>query len=167
MFFTKIYTMLSTLTSKTVNQRRSTHTKFATKEAFNKGACFAGEWIVTCGPRRRPGTPAMLVVHHLLFQHACDADGQLFFNVRCMLQVDGKAQSGPDLSVTHFSGLKLPNPFVIGSGRRMPRRMPTVDAAFPRSTLPRSSKYSTFKRSVSLTIFFVAKQVLQGQTTRS
>jgi hypothetical protein len=30
--------------------------------------------------------------------------------------VDGKARSGPDLSVTHFSGLKLPNPFVIGSG---------------------------------------------------
>ncbi|KAK9901677.1 hypothetical protein WJX75_007983 [Coccomyxa subellipsoidea] len=30
--------------------------------------------------------------------------------------VDGKAQSGPDLSVTHFSGLKLPNPFIIGSG---------------------------------------------------
>lgn len=143
--------MLSTLASKPVNHRRSTHTKFATKEAYNKGACFAGEWIVTCGPRRRPGTPAMLVVHHLLFQHACDADGQLCFNVRCMLQVDGKAQSGPDLSVTHFSGLKLPNPFVIGSGRRMP----TVDAAFPRSTLPRSSKYSTFKRNVSLTILML------------
>jgi hypothetical protein len=30
--------------------------------------------------------------------------------------VDGRAASGPDLSVTHFSGLKLPNPFVIGSG---------------------------------------------------
>lgn len=31
-------------------------------------------------------------------------------------QVDGRAVTGPDLSVTHFSGLKLPNPFVIGSG---------------------------------------------------
>lgn len=31
-------------------------------------------------------------------------------------QVDGRAMTGPDLSVTHFSGLKLPNPFVIGSG---------------------------------------------------
>ncbi len=38
----------------------------------------------------------------------------------CMRQIDGKAQSGPDLSVTHFSGLKLPNPFVIGSGEDMP-----------------------------------------------
>ena len=32
--------------------------------------------------------------------------------------VDGKVTDGPDLSVTHFSGLKLPNPFVIGSGER-------------------------------------------------
>ncbi|KAK9785261.1 hypothetical protein WJX73_003853 [Symbiochloris irregularis] len=30
--------------------------------------------------------------------------------------VDGRTVSGPDLSVQHFSGLKLPNPFVIGSG---------------------------------------------------
>lgn len=37
----------------------------------------------------------------------------------CTQQVDGKAQIGPDLSVTHFSGLKLPNPFVIGSGENM------------------------------------------------
>lgn len=34
------------------------------------------------------------------------------------IQVNGRAQSGPDLGVTHFSGLKLPNPFVIGSGER-------------------------------------------------
>ena len=31
-------------------------------------------------------------------------------------QVDGKAADGPDLTVKHFSGLTLPNPFVIGSG---------------------------------------------------
>ena len=37
-----------------------------------------------------------------------------------LVQVDGKVTSGPDLSVTHHSGLKLPNPFVIGSG--MPGR---------------------------------------------
>ena len=35
-----------------------------------------------------------------------------------MTKVDGKVTSGPDLSVTHHSGLKLPNPFVIGSGMR-------------------------------------------------
>ena len=33
----------------------------------------------------------------------------------CM-QVDGKVVDGPDLTVKHFSGLTLPNPFVIGSG---------------------------------------------------
>lgn len=32
------------------------------------------------------------------------------------MQENGKATSGPDLSVTHHSGLVLPNPFVIGSG---------------------------------------------------
>ena len=32
------------------------------------------------------------------------------------LQENGKAVSGPDLSVKHHSGLTLPNPFVIGSG---------------------------------------------------
>lgn len=31
-------------------------------------------------------------------------------------QENGKAKTGPDLSVTHHSGLVLPNPFVIGSG---------------------------------------------------
>ena len=31
------------------------------------------------------------------------------------LQVDGKVTSGPDLSV-QLHGMKLPNPFVIGSG---------------------------------------------------
>ncbi|CAL5220014.1 g1960 [Coccomyxa viridis] len=30
--------------------------------------------------------------------------------------VDGRAADGPDLTVKHFSGLTLPNPFVIGSG---------------------------------------------------
>lgn len=33
-----------------------------------------------------------------------------------MQQENGKAKTGPDLSVTHHSGLTLPNPFVIGSG---------------------------------------------------
>jgi hypothetical protein len=32
-----------------------------------------------------------------------------------MLQVDGRVTSGPDLSI-EVNGLKLPNPFVIGSG---------------------------------------------------
>ena len=30
--------------------------------------------------------------------------------------MNGKAVDGPDLSITHFSGLQLPNPFIIGSG---------------------------------------------------
>jgi len=33
----------------------------------------------------------------------------------CWPQVDGAVTSGPDLSV-EVNGLKLPNPFVIGSG---------------------------------------------------
>ena len=33
----------------------------------------------------------------------------------CTLQVDGRVTSGPDLSI-EVNGLKLPNPFVIGSG---------------------------------------------------
>lgn len=32
------------------------------------------------------------------------------------MQEDGKVVDGPDLTVKHFSGLTLPNPFVIGSG---------------------------------------------------
>ena len=36
--------------------------------------------------------------------------------MRIALQENGKAVSGPDLSVKHHSGLTLPNPFVIGSG---------------------------------------------------
>ena len=32
------------------------------------------------------------------------------------MQEDGKVVNGPDLTVKHFSGLTLPNPFVIGSG---------------------------------------------------
>ena len=32
------------------------------------------------------------------------------------MQLDGRVQSGPDLSVTLQGGLVIPNPFVIGSG---------------------------------------------------
>lgn len=35
--------------------------------------------------------------------------------MRSALQVNGRVTSGPDLSV-EVNGLKLPNPFVIGSG---------------------------------------------------
>ncbi len=52
--------------------------------------------------------------------HECESSVHLCLKYHCVLQVNGKVQSGPDLSVTHFSGLELPNPFVIGSGRTLP-----------------------------------------------
>ncbi|EIE20704.1 Dihydroorotate oxidase [Coccomyxa subellipsoidea C-169] len=51
-----------------------------------------------------------------IITHGCESSVHLCLKYHCVLQVNGKVQSGPDLSITHFSGLKLPNPFVIGSG---------------------------------------------------
>ena len=41
------------------------------------------------------------------------------------MQVDGKVTSGPDLSVV-VDGLKMPNPFVIGSGTLQLAPLPSL-----------------------------------------
>lgn len=49
-------------------------------------------------------------------------------------QVDGRAATGPDLSVKHFSGLTLPNPFVIGSGKPARLSVPALIRYQPRGS---------------------------------
>ena len=147
------------LTSKTVNHRRSTHTKFATKGAYSEGECFAGEWIVTCGPRSRPG---------MLFDIICYSNVRVILVASCasmfvaccrwmarhraaqtLVSHTSAASSSPTLLLLEAVGGCLQSTLQsLGVVCHVPANIPPLEGTI-------------------LDNFDIAKQVLQGQTTRS